>query len=305
MRPVLPGESLRIAEAVNDTAALAEDCRRRLDAMTRKPDELIPAKITNGATALHAWTEQGIAADGTRYAKVAPLFGTVNGLDGATVTYRPARMPDGSTLTSFPVYGYVRDIGHGKVASTNTGPNYEIIGASTSTGSSLVSYGTLNSINPLTWGPGSPGGVNYPPPFDSAHSAGTLTFPSAGKYFFFFNSFCTANPSTGIFNPSGAWSVYGTFANFSNLGLVTTALFHQGAGVGAPSWAALATGIGAAQTLNAYMPFPINYTGEITVTAAFTMDFYVWPAVNGTFTFNTQIPNNSAVNSVGIYGIKL
>ncbi len=81
----------------------------------QKKDDTFPASVTSGAAGLHAWTEQTYAADGTRYT-------LPNGRTG-TATYLPARMPDGSTLSSFPVAVTLRKA----IRSETLGDVYEIV----------------------------------------------------------------------------------------------------------------------------------------------------------------------------------
>lgn len=91
-------------------------------------EDIFPVELLDGEDGLHTWREQAfqIHADGygERYTKPGGLFGTVEGLSGTGVgTWLPARMPDGSTLTGFPKYVWLKRA----VCTTLTGTTYEIV----------------------------------------------------------------------------------------------------------------------------------------------------------------------------------
>lgn len=136
----------------------------RLSGLEPEVVELMYAKITGGASGVHAWTRQRIGASGSRYDDPLTYTGIVSGVSSQTTTWMPARMPDGSTLSTFPVYGYVRPIG----LTPATGPNFEILIAGGSSSARFLTFGlastlttTLTSMTSCTvylyWGGSNPG----------------------------------------------------------------------------------------------------------------------------------------------------
>ena len=103
------------ARAIAADHAQGADAKNQLDSLATKIDDTFPASITSGSLGLHAWTEQAFSTDGTRYTKSGGRTGTI--------TYMPARMPDGSTLTVFPQYVWLKRA----VVSDTYGPVYEIL----------------------------------------------------------------------------------------------------------------------------------------------------------------------------------
>lgn len=121
-----------------------EQLRFDVDRMQFMGEDFFPAKVTNGQSGLHSWSEQTFNSDGTRRDLANGRFGTVTGLDGATVTRNPARMPDGSTLTTFPAYVWLR-----KALTTNsTLVNYEIF--LNTSGSSFPIFGQAGPTTSLS-----------------------------------------------------------------------------------------------------------------------------------------------------------
>lgn len=117
----MPGQSRELRQVRHDVAQLRFD----LDRMGDVAVELFPALVSHGQNGEHAWQEQTFNSDGTRRTLTNAKFGEVAGLNGATVTRNPARMPDGSTLAGLPAEVWLK-----KTITTNdTLANYEVITA--------------------------------------------------------------------------------------------------------------------------------------------------------------------------------
>lgn len=129
---------MRSEERIRELEERADDATRRLNGLQPEVVEIIPAKITGGSGGMHAWTRQRIDATGGRYDDPLTFTGQVSGVSAMTATWQPARMPDGSTLSGFPIQGFVKPIG----LTPSTGPNFEVIGAASS-GTSAVFSGAF------------------------------------------------------------------------------------------------------------------------------------------------------------------
>lgn len=141
----------------------SEDNKRRLDGLQPMDVLIIPAKFTGGLSGAHAWTRQDFDATGGRYDDPIAYTGVVSGVSSQTVTYMPARMPDGSTLGSYPAYGYVTPIG----LTPSQGMNFEILVVQGGT-AKFCTFGlastittTITSVTSCTvylyWGGSNPG----------------------------------------------------------------------------------------------------------------------------------------------------
>lgn len=117
----------------------SEAARREFEKRIPPLGELFPASVTSGSSGLHAWTRQTFDTDGTRITDPNALAGTT--------TWMPARMPDGSTIATFPYKCWLRRACDGG----NLGTVFEIIAPpATSTGSTVkilqVQSGATNAF---------------------------------------------------------------------------------------------------------------------------------------------------------------
>lgn len=120
MFPLLPfGHRQQLHDVEHD----ALRSRREIEKLLPAGQELIPVRVVAGQSGLHAWFEEDWETTGVRREPTAGIrFGTVTGLNSATKTWMPARMPDGSTLTGFPIKAWAR-----RTTSTRQGDQYELI----------------------------------------------------------------------------------------------------------------------------------------------------------------------------------
>ena len=238
------------AKALRETQAMTEANDRQFRTLARPIDDFFPAKVTNGSAGLHAWTEQTFDTNSARYTKPDGRAGIVNGVDGATATWMPAHMPDGSTLTSFPQYVWLKRT----VSTSRQCPEYEI----------LVAAGGVGDPADVTLS----GNVSLT---GSQQTLVTITLPSTGLYqiigtvtlqatLTYSGSFATGVLlAQGSYAPGTGMTLYGSVAHTIGPIVTTPALGSPNVIVGGtsfPSIFASVTGPG----------FGIEYHAQLTST---------------------------------------
>lgn len=202
-----------------DAAALNK-MRQELDRLrvllTRTPDDVFPASITSVSSGYHAWTEQAFDTDLVRYTKVGGRTGTTS--------FSPARMPDGSDLSSLPQNVWLRR--SQPATDTVDGMGYEILVGSGGGGLTETDFG----------GGSGPGSISCPASgtYSVGTGVGTATASTTGKYVVFAHATLnctlktTATAISGYFTLAAGGGGVFTIAGGSLTYHLYAAVFHTG-----------------------------------------------------------------------------